>query len=114
MWRIYYADGSTIEDSEGPPTGERARGVQVILQDHPDVGWFLQTGSDYYIQRNGRWYGVDIFGLFDFLMDSGQVVFGRHITNTEYKAILNEALEDRELARKGGLLKQERQPDGTA
>lgn len=67
-----------------------ARDVQVILQED-DKGPYFQSGADYYVWWDERWLGVDLFGLFDYLMDSGLVLFGRTITNEEYQAIYQEA-----------------------
>ena len=83
---IYYGDG-TIYSGDKPP----ARDVQVILQADPERGPYFQSGSDYYVKRGGAWVGVDIFGLFDYLLDSGLVLFGRTITNAEYQAIYRKA-----------------------
>lgn len=88
-WRIYYGDGSSIDS--GQPGRPRARDVQAIAQEDSRAGWHLQTGADYYILRGGRWIGVDIFGLFDYLLDSGLVLFGRTIGNEEYQAIYERA-----------------------
>jgi hypothetical protein len=92
---VFYS-GSRIFDSltdQGPPP---ARDVQVILQHDERVGPYFQTGADYYIYRDGRWLGVDIFGLFDFLLDSGLVLFGRTINNDEYQAIYQQAKIDKQ------------------
>jgi hypothetical protein len=73
----------------------------------------MATGSDYYIYRpGGGWLGVDIFGLFDWLIESGLALFGRTITNAEYQAIYAMAKTDKALPAKGGYLppKQERVP----
>jgi hypothetical protein len=107
-WRIYYGDGSTY-DGEGIPTfpstnGDgassppSARDVQVIMQDHDYVGKELATGADYYIfdDKMQKWRGVDLFGLFDFLLDSGIILFGRTISNEEYQKILNGAIKEKE------------------
>lgn len=107
MWQIYYDGGKIHNEQDGPPIGENARGVQAILQDHPEVGWHIQNGQDYYVCRCGRWMGVDLFGLFDYLLDTGLVVFGRTVASDAYKGILERALADRTLARKTGWLRQE-------
>jgi hypothetical protein len=90
MTRIYYGDGS-IHEGEDPP----ARDVQVILQVDPERGPYFQSGSDYYVMRGEHWVGVDIFGLFDYLLDSGLVLFGRTISNAEYQAIYVQAKGDK-------------------
>lgn len=92
-WCIYYGDGSTYssEDGDSPP----ARGVQVILQDDPSVGVAAVTGLDYYVRDGERWRPVDIFGLYDFLLDTGLVLFGRTITSEEYREVMRQAMADK-------------------
>ena len=88
MFKVFYGDGATYkahEDSHPP-----ARDVQVILQEGEN-GPYFQSGADYYVWQGDRWLGVDIFGLFDYLLDSGLVLFGRTITNKEYQAIYQKA-----------------------
>lgn len=69
--------------------GEAARGVQAILQEHPQCGWEIRTGGDYFIQRpDGIWLPVDINGLFDYLVDLPQVAFGRMLTTDEYSHVM--------------------------
>lgn len=107
-WRIFYADGSTAE-GDGPLAPDvEARGVQVVLQDDPDseVGVESITGSDYFVFRDGRWWGVDINGLFDWLLDSGLFLQGRLITTKEYQAIVTKALADKQT-----WLQRERKPE---
>jgi hypothetical protein len=83
--------------------------VQVIVQDHPDVGWHTQSGYDYYIKRD-RWVGVDLFGLYDWLLDTGLVLFGRTLTTAEFNKVMTRAVKDMGEA-KTGWLRDERQPD---
>lgn len=91
--RVYYAGGRTYE---GPDfTGDNARGVQAIVQDHPEVGAEIVTRDDYYVWDNGRWRGTDIFGLFEFLLDSGLVLFGRLARREEYQEIVRQAMKDK-------------------
>lgn len=88
MYRIYYGDGTTYDGEEGPPTGDRARGVQAIAQDDPYVGVAVVTKSPVYVWRDEEWVGLDWFDLWDFLLDSGIVIFGRTIRREEYHAIM--------------------------
>jgi hypothetical protein len=60
------------------------------------VGSEIVTASDYYVLENGKWRGVDIFGLFDYLLDSGLVLFGRTIARDEYQKIVREAIKAKE------------------
>jgi len=73
-------------------------GVQVVVMPNPDGGIMTAAKSDYYVldQRAGdtelRWYGVDLFGLFDYLMSTGLVLFGKTINGQEFRRILEDAM----------------------
>ena len=66
-------DGQVYDSERDGPSKLPIRGVQVIVQQHPDVGWHVQTGYDFYIWRDGRFVGVDRAGLWDYLEDRGSV-----------------------------------------
>lgn len=95
MWRIYYDDGSYIDQNWGVPIGDRARGVQAVLQEDENGDWIVTSKSDYYVKRGDRWFGVDQNGLWDYLLDTGLVMFGRTIASNEFNVILNGALSER-------------------
>lgn len=99
-YQVYYGDGRVLSDSAAPLTGDNARSVQVIVQ-HDQDGPVMLTGADYYIWRSERWVGVDIFGLFDYLLDSGLVLFGRTVTADEYQAIYQRAKLEKRTWRPG-------------
>jgi hypothetical protein len=111
MWRIYYSDDSTFSNEDSTPWSVPARDVQVIVQDHPEVGVELVTGGDYYVlmrdEHRAWWWGVDIFGLFDYLIEPGykRVLFGRTLGRKEYAQIIKKANID-----KDGWLPTERRP----
>jgi hypothetical protein len=106
-YRIYYGGGEVYESGNGNPP---ARDVQVIVQEHPAVGWHTQSGHDFYVWRGGRWVGVDDFGLYDFLLDTGLVLFGRTMTTPEFQQVMTRAVADMGQA-KTGWLRDERQPE---
>lgn len=89
--KIYYQDKVWPDDfPEGQPPP--ARGVQVVLQQNHNEQWIMQSASDYYLKKDdGRYRGADIFGLFDYLLETGLVLFGRTITNDEYKEVITRA-----------------------
>ena len=93
-FKVYYDGGKEFDSSKGGPMP--GRGVQAVVQDHPEVTSEIVTACDYYVKmKDGRWKGVDIFGLFDWLLDSGLVLFGRTIGRQEYMDICNRALKDK-------------------
>lgn len=87
-------------------------GVQAIVYEHPDVGWAMATNGDYYIRRDDRWVAVDLCGMLDHVINElGVVTAGRTISNAEYRAIYQQAKDDRDFANKTGFLPGERKPD---
>lgn len=98
MTRIYYGDGSTFD---GPPELAPPLDVQAInqLDEHGERETF--RGDGYYWFDSGRWYCGDLFGLFDFLMRSGLVKFGRYIPRSQYDAICERARTDPDFATSG-------------
>jgi hypothetical protein len=107
MWKIYYSSGTYSGDDPGFAP---ARDVQVIVQSDKNNGWFIQTGSDYYIWRDERWWGVDYPGLFDYLIEPGwkRVLFGRTIDGEEYNRIMSRAMRDPDFPEKTGWRSGER------
>ena len=91
-YRVYYSDGTTHDGPNPPP-----RDVQAILEYDDEGQLIIRSGGDYYVLRDGVWIEVDIFGLFDFLMDSGIVLFGRTVSNSEYREVMRKAMEEREV-----------------
>ena len=71
-YRVYYGNGAIHSSDDGTPP---ARGVQVIVQTHPDVGLHTQSGYDFYLRRDSRWVGVDRAGLFADMEDRGVARF---------------------------------------
>jgi hypothetical protein len=106
-FKVYYDGGMEFDSEVGGKLPER--GVQVIVQDHPDIGWHTQSGYDYYVRRDGRWVGVDLFGLYDWLLDQGDVLFGRTLSRKQFNEVMAVALKDLGEA-KTGWLRDERKP----
>jgi hypothetical protein len=64
-WRVYYGDGSTFD---GVPEDAPTWDVQAIVQPHIESGRYIICLYDYYIYREGRWFGVDNVGAIDYLL----------------------------------------------
>ena len=113
MWRIYYDNGTTFDNSMGAPHEAPGLGVQIIVQAHPDVGRELLTRFDWYYWREDvqRWWASDHFGLLDQLTsDRANVVravrAGRNAS--AYASILARAEADVSFPRKSARLPSER------
>lgn len=92
MYYVYYSDGSVIDSNNNPSP----RDVQAILCQNTEGDWIIRSGGDFYVFWNGEWTEVDLFGLFDFLLDSGIVLFGRTVPNDFYSSVIATAMADRE------------------
>lgn len=79
-WRIYY-DRGTYGSEDGPVEDAPGQGVLVIAQADEDVGRELRYGHDFYVWNGDRWFGVDQYGLWDYLSHPGwrKVVAGRTV-----------------------------------
>lgn len=106
IWKIYYSDGTTYSDLDGPPEQAPALDVQVIVQLDDTGGRYNQMGSDYYIWREDRWWGVDIFGLFDWLIHNSSVKFGRTVDNEKYRMMFQMAENDPDFPVRSGFDKR--------
>lgn len=49
LWRIYYSDGSTFDNTQGGPSEAPRRGVQIILIKHGRKGVRKLRLADYYL-----------------------------------------------------------------
>ena len=109
-WRIYYGDGTTFDSDDGATTEAPATNVQAIVQPDPDVGRHIINRFDWYFfdEESGEWFGVDWFGLIDWMMRTGLVKAGRTIGNREYREILQRASDDPGFERKSGWRENER------
>lgn len=67
-WRIYFGDGSTFDSSLGVPEDAPTWDVQAIVQPHIESGRYIICLYDYYVYREGRWFGVDNVGAIDYLL----------------------------------------------
>ena len=97
----------TVYSVEGAPKGW---GVEAIVQPDIRVGYAIISSGDYYICRDGRWMGVDLAGMLDYVVNElGVVMVGRTISHEEFTRILNLAKDERD-EKKTGWLRQERRP----
>jgi hypothetical protein len=108
-WKVYYDNGNTFSDLDGLPEDAPCRGVQAIVRTDPDVGRRICRTDNFYV-FDTEWKGVDQFGLYDYLSDTGLkiVKFGRTIGDREYEAVLSKAVNDPDFPRKSAFTKDER------
>ncbi len=81
-WCIYYGDGTTYSDKDGDAFNAPPRNAIVLAQEREEGGARVMHSKDAFVLRDGRWYGVDEMGLWDYMMDTTgplKVLFGRWV-----------------------------------
>lgn len=119
-WRIYYGDGSTFSNQDGPPDQAPSRNVQLIVVWNLEVGRILLHGfhalnvADFYWYRAEQelWHAGDYAGLIDYLMDPGPktVKFGRNLPREDFFKLYAAALADPDFPAKSGVIPGEPRP----
>lgn len=119
-WAVFYDDPDLdvwSADGHAPESIPRL-GVQAVAQGDKWLGRQLLIQKDYFWlnYEENRWYGGDLFGLFDYLASTGPkcVLFGRFVLNEIYQAAVRRAQLDDRLPRKSAYSRQEANayPDG--
>jgi len=100
-WRIWYSDGSAFDSTMGRPKDAPAENVVCITTEDPEhygPGRYIHKGMDYYVwdSEYGRFVGVDIAGLFLWLMREGKVKFGRMVPGGIFREIIHRACHDKD------------------
>ena len=105
-WKIYYGDGSTYSDQDGSPEEAQKVNCLAIVQTNDVTGHSVEHTTDYYCWFSPYWRGCDIFGLWDYLSQPGVkvVLFGRWVSNEDYKKILQRALKDPDIPKRSAWL----------
>ena len=103
-WRIYYGDGKTFDSMQGGAEAAPSYDVQVIVSSSSDYGRVLLRRWDWYYLRGDEWFGSDIHGLLDQLLNDREnriraVKQGRVLDTPTYDAIVRAALDDPDFPR---------------
>lgn len=110
-WRVYYDDGSTYDNEDGPPEEAQKQGVICTVARDERVGRTITTQYDFYWwnYEEEEWWGSDKFGLWDYLTRPGEkiVLFGRSVPRDKYRSIHQDAVNDEDFPQKSGWEKGE-------
>lgn len=95
-WRIYYGDGATFSNEDGPPEQAPAGGVIAVAWYDEDNRRRLAHGTDYYIFDDGRWMGVDASGFWQYMAEPGFkfVKLGRMVGDLKFRSVMSKAMND--------------------
>lgn len=112
-WRIRYKDGAVFDNLQGEPWEAPRLKVQIITQISDETGRYNQTQSDYYVWRDGRWYGCDLFHVWEYLFVDVRdhppaVLAGYTIDTPAYLAILRDAEADPDFPARSAVHRSER------
>ncbi len=112
QWCIYYGDPENDFCSwDGDIDLAPKLDVQCINQGSEWLGREMLIQKDYYWWNSDedRWYGGDLFGLYDYLLMPGLkvVLFGRFVNRDVYNDAVRRAQKDDRLPRKSAYSKQE-------
>jgi len=96
-WIIYYADNK-FSSEDGTPWEAPRQGIQVIAEQHDQVGYRLSHGNDYYYfeQESGGWASCDLFGLYDHLIRAKYPCpgFGRMMSENDWDELFTKVKVD--------------------
>lgn len=97
-WKIYYSDGREFSNEDGSARSAPFWDVQNIIQwNQIAEKKYHQNQADWYIFRDGFWFGVDRDGLIDYLAhyrDEYIIKMGRTIPTHKWLEIFNRAKRD--------------------
>lgn len=97
-WKVFYIDGSSFSNVEGPPEDAPGGGVLAIAQEDSAVGCEIHHGNDFYAwdQQYDGWYGLDYFGLTQYLMRPGTKIIklGEAMSTERYRLLLKDIKKD--------------------
>ena len=101
-WKVYYSDGTTYCDMDGPIEDAPKRGVIIVASECDLMGRKYDRSTDYYCWFDYGWRGVDIFGMYDYLTQPGYkvVLFGRTVEDSVWRELWDIATRDDYLPRK--------------
>ncbi len=106
-WKIFYADGSVFDSSEGEPADAPKRGIICIVQNDDLVGREIKHGSNWYywVENERQWWGSDRDGLLDWAMNNLPIKQGRNVSRRRFGEIMDMADKDPGFPPKSGTLK---------
>jgi hypothetical protein len=97
-WVIWYEDGSSYSDDDGPPDKAPRDGVQVVTVSDVGTGRLMWHSSDYYCwHKEGEWVPHSKPGMERYLSKSdepGIVLNGYAIPYRRWIEVYNKALAD--------------------
>lgn len=103
FWRIYYADGSTFDNTMGAPHETPSTGF-VCARGYDETGVrYIMHGWDHYRfdKASEQWWGCDLVGVLCAarLRTLNAYIEGQTVTKSQYNALMKRAHDDPDFAK---------------
>jgi hypothetical protein len=96
VWRFYYTPRATFGSEEGSVEDVPPWGVQGVAVPHERAGTRLIYNTDFYVWKDGGWFGMDFLGLIDWLVNEVKTVkVGRTGAYSDWEDLLKWMVEDK-------------------
>lgn len=101
-WRIYYGDGSTYSNLDGPPSSAPPWNIQIILERTEKEGVVRLSGKDYYWFDDdlGQWSAGDFAGALDYLVRCTSIKLARSMRTSDFDALFTQSMHDPDFPKK--------------
>ena len=119
IWRIYYSDGSTFDNTQGYPLDSPVFGVQCIVMADPEpktsshhTGRLNIRSGDWYWWDGDRWWAGDVYGLHDAVIHGRCKVArqGQMLSATAFNEIYKRAEFDEDFPRRSANRPRDEEP----
>ena len=101
QWRIYYADGTTFDSTQGEPWEAPAIHVLGINQRHQDPSErpYHVWRANFFTWKQNQWFGMDQYGFFQYMfvdkwLHPKAVLLGEFVSNPIWDAFVQKIKAD--------------------
>ena len=102
-WRIYYADYTIFDNTQGDPEDAPTEGFICALgYDETGARYIMHKWDHYRFDKaSNQWWGCDVFGVFQALRLGEMYAYkeGRTVSKTLYNELMAKAHNDPDFAR---------------
>lgn len=107
LWRVYYADGSSLDNTQCELSALPSWEVQAIVMRNDDFGRIVLERADFYLYHvDDGWVSCDWFGVLDNVVNRihviGKVVCGSTTSRERYEAAIKDARNDPDFLKRVG------------
>ena len=104
IWRIYYADGSTFDSTQGEAKDAPADGFICVVGYTPAGNRYICHGKNHYYfdEEKQIWFGFDWHGVLDFVRWKCGFKEGRMMDGDSFREVMNNAHRDPDFPQRKG------------